>query len=218
MLRGDPARADRYSPRTGRRMGRVCWLQAYYTGSEALARLHPVRRARRAGRSPARPAPVVLREMLYPNLVIFQLIPKIALAPLFVIWLGIDAPSRLVFFDFHQFLPRGDRRADRADLDQPQRRSALPARSPPRAGRFSAMCRCLTRCRSFSAALKVAATLVGDRHRGRRIHLLQTWARLDHSTGRIACGNSADFCGAAGALHRRPGALRNRRLGRNPGA
>ncbi len=46
-----------------------------------------------------------LREMLYPNLVAFQLIPKIALAPLFVIWLGIDAPSRLVFSVFISFFP-----------------------------------------------------------------------------------------------------------------
>ncbi len=28
-------------------------------------------------------------EALYPNLIFFQLIPKIALAPLFIIWLGI---------------------------------------------------------------------------------------------------------------------------------
>jgi NitT/TauT family transport system permease protein len=48
---------------------------------------------------------LALREMLYPNLVAFQLIPKIALAPLFVIWLGIDAPSRLVFSIFISFFP-----------------------------------------------------------------------------------------------------------------
>ena len=47
----------------------------------------------------------MLREMLYPNLVLFQLIPKIALAPLFVIWLGIDSPSRLVFSTFISFFP-----------------------------------------------------------------------------------------------------------------
>jgi NitT/TauT family transport system permease protein len=47
----------------------------------------------------------LLREMLYPNLVLFQLIPKIALAPLFVVWLGIDAPSRLVFSTFISFFP-----------------------------------------------------------------------------------------------------------------
>ena len=38
-------------------------------------------------------------------MVAFQLIPKIALAPLFVIWLGIDAPSRLVFATFISFFP-----------------------------------------------------------------------------------------------------------------
>jgi NitT/TauT family transport system permease protein len=46
-----------------------------------------------------------LKEMLYPNLVLFQLIPKIALAPLFVVWLGIDAPSRLAFATFISFFP-----------------------------------------------------------------------------------------------------------------
>lgn len=47
----------------------------------------------------------LLRDILYPNLVAFQLIPKIALAPLFVIWLGIDAPSRLTFSVFISFFP-----------------------------------------------------------------------------------------------------------------
>jgi NitT/TauT family transport system permease protein len=47
----------------------------------------------------------VLREALYPNLVFFQLIPKIALAPLFIIWLGIGAPSRLAFAVFISFFP-----------------------------------------------------------------------------------------------------------------
>jgi NitT/TauT family transport system permease protein len=47
----------------------------------------------------------LIREALYPNLVAFQLIPKIALAPLFVIWLGIDAPSRLTFAVFISFFP-----------------------------------------------------------------------------------------------------------------
>jgi NitT/TauT family transport system permease protein len=47
----------------------------------------------------------LLREMLMPNLVLFQLVPKIALAPVFVVWLGIDAPSRLVFSVFISFFP-----------------------------------------------------------------------------------------------------------------
>ena len=37
------------------------------------------------------------REMLYPNLVIFQLIPTIALAPLFILWFGVGSESRLAY-------------------------------------------------------------------------------------------------------------------------
>lgn len=45
------------------------------------------------------------REALYPNLVFFQLIPKIALAPLFIIWLGIGPQSRIAFSVFIAFFP-----------------------------------------------------------------------------------------------------------------
>jgi NitT/TauT family transport system permease protein len=47
----------------------------------------------------------VAREALYPNLVFFQLIPKIALAPLFIIWLGIGSQSRIAFAVFIAFFP-----------------------------------------------------------------------------------------------------------------
>jgi NitT/TauT family transport system permease protein len=46
-----------------------------------------------------------LRDMLYPNLVLFQLIPKVALAPLFVVWLGISSESRVAFAAFVSFFP-----------------------------------------------------------------------------------------------------------------
>lgn len=46
-----------------------------------------------------------MREMLYPNIVLFQLIPKIALAPLFIVWLGIGFQSRLTFSVFISFFP-----------------------------------------------------------------------------------------------------------------
>jgi NitT/TauT family transport system permease protein len=46
-----------------------------------------------------------LRDMLYPNLVLFQLIPKVALAPLFVVWLGISSESRVAFVAFVSFFP-----------------------------------------------------------------------------------------------------------------
>jgi NitT/TauT family transport system permease protein len=47
----------------------------------------------------------IAREALYPNLVFFQLIPKIALAPLFIIWFGIGSESRLAFAVFISFFP-----------------------------------------------------------------------------------------------------------------
>jgi NitT/TauT family transport system permease protein len=47
----------------------------------------------------------IAREALYPNLVFFQLIPKIALAPFFVIWLGIGSQSRIAFSVFIAFFP-----------------------------------------------------------------------------------------------------------------
>ena len=44
-------------------------------------------------------------QALYPNIVFFQLIPKIALAPLFIVWLGIGSPSRVTFSIFICFFP-----------------------------------------------------------------------------------------------------------------
>ena len=78
--------------------------QASFTGSEAiLACVFSALLG--AGTAAMLASSPLLRDMLYPNLVLFQLIPKIALAPLFVIWLGIDAPSRLVFSTFISFFP-----------------------------------------------------------------------------------------------------------------
>lgn len=47
----------------------------------------------------------LVRAALVPNLVFFELIPKIALAPLFIIWLGNGAESRLAFAFFLAFFP-----------------------------------------------------------------------------------------------------------------
>jgi NitT/TauT family transport system permease protein len=44
-------------------------------------------------------------QALYPNVIFFQLIPKIALAPLFIVWLGVGAPSRITFSIFICFFP-----------------------------------------------------------------------------------------------------------------
>jgi NitT/TauT family transport system permease protein len=48
---------------------------------------------------------VIAFEACYPNIVVFQIIPKIALAPLFTFWLGIAAPSRLTYAVFISFFP-----------------------------------------------------------------------------------------------------------------
>jgi NitT/TauT family transport system permease protein len=47
----------------------------------------------------------VMRDTFYPNLIAFQLVPKVALAPLFVVWLGIGSESRIVFSAFVCFFP-----------------------------------------------------------------------------------------------------------------
>jgi NitT/TauT family transport system permease protein len=47
----------------------------------------------------------VAQQALYPNIIFFQLIPKIALAPLFIVWLGIGSLSRITFSVFICFFP-----------------------------------------------------------------------------------------------------------------
>jgi NitT/TauT family transport system permease protein len=47
----------------------------------------------------------LMRDVLYPNIVVFQLIPKIAVAPLFIMWLGIQWQSRLAIAVFIAFFP-----------------------------------------------------------------------------------------------------------------
>jgi NitT/TauT family transport system permease protein len=47
----------------------------------------------------------VARDSLYPNVILFQLIPKVAVAPLFILWLGIGWESRLAIALFIAFFP-----------------------------------------------------------------------------------------------------------------
>lgn len=46
-----------------------------------------------------------VREALYPGIVMFQLIPKIALAPLFIVWLGVGETTSVVVAVFIAFFP-----------------------------------------------------------------------------------------------------------------
>lgn len=47
----------------------------------------------------------LLNSAFYPIIVFFQLIPKVALAPLFVVWMGIGAAARIEFGIFIAFFP-----------------------------------------------------------------------------------------------------------------
>jgi len=46
-----------------------------------------------------------VEQAFWPHVVIFQLVPKVAVAPLFIIWLGMGASSRLAFAVFLSFFP-----------------------------------------------------------------------------------------------------------------
>jgi NitT/TauT family transport system permease protein len=46
-----------------------------------------------------------LRQAIYPHIVLFQLTPKIAVAPLFIIWLGVGAASTLAMAVLLSFFP-----------------------------------------------------------------------------------------------------------------
>lgn len=77
---------------------------ALVTGREALAAFALAVFAGFAGAA-AISSSQLLRETLYPGIVALQLIPKVALAPLFVIVLGIDAEARVTFAALLSFFP-----------------------------------------------------------------------------------------------------------------
>ncbi len=46
-----------------------------------------------------------IRQAIYPYVLVFQLIPKVALAPLFIVWFGVGPTSRLLLAAFMGFFP-----------------------------------------------------------------------------------------------------------------
>lgn len=46
-----------------------------------------------------------MKDAFYPNIVAFQIVPKVAWAPMFVLWLGIETESRLGFATFISIFP-----------------------------------------------------------------------------------------------------------------
>ena len=188
--------------------------QACFTGAESVAAciLSGALGALVAAMLASSPA---LREMLYPNLIAFQVIPKIALAPLFVIWLGIDSPSRLVFSTFISFFPVAIGTL-----------TGLLGTNP----NAIRLCQSLTASKSqifrhvqvpYCAAVLLqrhegGGDPVGDRHHRRRIHFIQAWTWLLYPASRITRRNAAYLRRAGGAVRHRTGALRRHRLVRNP--
>jgi NitT/TauT family transport system permease protein len=78
--------------------------QAAVTGREALAAFALAVAAGFIGAA-AISSSKILREIVYPAIVTLQLIPKVALAPLFVIFLGIDHEARITFAALLSFFP-----------------------------------------------------------------------------------------------------------------
>lgn len=69
----------------------------------------------------------LLNMAFMPYILVFQLVPKIALAPLFIVWLGVGTPSRLAFATFIAFFPVVI--ATATGLASAERKSLLLARS-----------------------------------------------------------------------------------------
>jgi NitT/TauT family transport system permease protein len=46
-----------------------------------------------------------VRQAIYPHILVFQLIPKVAMAPLFIVWFGVGPSSRLLLAAFMGFFP-----------------------------------------------------------------------------------------------------------------
>ena len=47
----------------------------------------------------------LVARLVYPNLLVFQLLPKVVLGPLFIVWMGVGLPSRLAFTTFVSLFP-----------------------------------------------------------------------------------------------------------------
>jgi NitT/TauT family transport system permease protein len=94
---------------------------------------------------------------LYPNVIFFQLIPKIALARCSSL-AGHRAVLAAGLLDVHRLLPGGDRHPDRASPRRRRTCCACARRSPRSPGRCSWRCASPTRCRTSSPVSKIAVT------------------------------------------------------------
>ena len=101
----------------------------------------------------------LIESVVYPQIVFLQIIPKIAIAPLFMIWFGYGLTSKVLVVFLLSFFPVvvsavqafRSRRPDILDLARDH------GRGTP--GACSGRCRCRTRSRLLFTGFKVAAAL-----------------------------------------------------------
>ena len=148
----------------------------------------------------------LVRDALYPNVILFQLIPKVAVAPLFMLWLGIGWESRVAMALFIAFFPivistvSGLQAADPAIL-----RLCESSGCKPLAGLFQGPAALLASVPvQWHEDQHDARNHRGDR---RRIHHLPARAGLHHPVCRLAARNGNRNGGPPGPVHSRARAL-----------
>ena len=68
----------------------------------------------------------LLRDAIYPLIVVIQLVPKIAWTPLFIVWVGIGWQSRLTIATFIGFFPIFIAMMAGLEVDRPVPGAAVP--------------------------------------------------------------------------------------------
>ena len=93
-----------------------------------------------------------LERIVYPYVVALQTVPKVAIAPLMVVWFGFGLTSKVLVVALVSLFPVLVNVDRRACAPSTRTGSTCWARSPRRDGRCSATCAFRTRCRSSSRA------------------------------------------------------------------
>ena len=99
-------------------------------------------------------------DFVMPTMLFFQVVPKVAIAPLFLVWFGVGAMPKILVAFLISFLSDRDRCRRGPALDVAGNEQILPRSMGARAvGRYSHSSACRPACPICSADLKVAATL-----------------------------------------------------------
>jgi NitT/TauT family transport system permease protein len=158
----------------------------------------------------------VLNLTLYPILIAMQSIPKVAIAPIILVWFGLGMQSKLVIAFLVAFFPIvvDTRRAygrRRPGFSSSRARCALRRRRSFSRSSF------LRLCRSSLTGAKVAVTLAVIRRRHRRIRRLDRRARQSAPDPKFAARQPARLGGAGLAERARHPAVRGCRRRRTDG-